>query len=75
MYFKSSRYNGRQKLSFIPEFYARYAKGTILQQLKNFEIYTGCLLGTKENFSPVMLIKGKISKPHDNFEIYKDFLL
>ena len=25
----------------------------------------------KENFTPVMLIKGKISKQHDNFEIYK----
>ena len=29
----------------------------------------------KENFTPVMLIKGKISKQHDNFEIYKDCLL
>ena len=26
----------------------------------------------KENFSPVMLIKGKISKQHDNFEICND---
>ena len=43
--------------------------------LENFAIYKGCLLRTKENFSHVMIIKGKILQQFDNFEIYKDCLL